>query len=263
MTAPVTTARADGVLIVRLANAARRNAVDMEMARALYQAVSGDLSDVGAIALLADGDHFCVGGDVRAMAAADDRPGFVRELAGELHRSMRVLQTAPPVVVGVRGWAAGAGMSLVCAGDVVVAGESASFQPAYPGIGVTPDGGMSWNLPRAIGERAARSLILRNVAVTAARARELGLVDEVVADDAVETTVLDVAGTLACGPRAAQAAAKRLVLDSASRSYAEQLDAEADSIAFHAGTPDGVEGITAFVERRAPRFAGSGRPSAR
>jgi len=254
VTSPVTATHHDGVLVVRLTNPAGRNAIGMPFATALHDALSVDLSGVGAIAVLADGDQFCVGGDVRAMAAAQDRGAFIQELADELHKSMRLLPTAPPVVVGVRGWAAGAGMSLVCACDVVIAGESAAFQPAYPGIGVTPDGGMSWNLPRIVGERRARSLLLRNAVIKVAQALDWGLVDEIVADEDVEATVLELAGRLASGPREALAGAKKLAVEGATRPYGDHLDAEAASIAARAASPDGAEGIAAFVERRPARF---------
>ena len=257
MTAPVTATRDGGVLVVRLANAAKRNVIDLAFATTLHEIVGGGLADVGAVAVVQDGDHFCVGGDVRGMAAADDGSAFVRALATELHHSMRILADGPPVVVGVRGWAAGAGMSLACAGDVVVAGESAMFQPAYPGIGVTPDGGMSWNLPRAVGARRARSIILRNAALTAAEAQADGIVDEVLADEAVEARVLELARGLADGPRAAYLAAKRLLRESETASYSDQLDAEAAGIAERVASPDGAEGITAFVERRTPQFGGT------
>lgn len=244
----------DGVAVVRLTNGARRNPIDLPMATALGDAVESLPEQIGAVALLADGDHFCVGGDVRAMHAAADPGAAVRELADEFHRTIRRLPDTPPVVVGVRGWAAGAGMSLVLACDVVVAGAGASFRPAYPGIGATPDGGMSWTLPRIVGERRARSLLVRNAAISATEALAFGMVDEVVADAEVDDRALELARAIAAGPRDALRRGKRLMQESASRSLADHLDYEAESISECVAAPDGREGVAAFVERRTPSF---------
>lgn len=253
---------AEGVAVVRLADGARRNPITLDLATALAETVEGLPDDVGAVALLAEGDHFCVGGDVRAMHAAADPGAAVRELADAFHRTVRLLPSAPPVVAGVRGWAAGAGMSLVLACDVVVLGESGALQPAYPGIGATPDGGMTWTLPRIVGERVARSLLLRNAAVRAQDALRLGIADEVVADADVDARAVELARTLAAGPREALRGAKRLVGEGAGRTLAEQLDYEAESISRCVAGAEGREGVAAFVERRTPSFGSSGGSSA-
>ena len=116
--------------------------------------------DVGAVLLAGEGPHFCVGADVAALAGAGaeaaDPGAAVRALAGELHDLVRALAEVPvPVVAAVRGWAAGAGMSLALAADVAVAGVSTRLRPAYPAIGLSPDGGLTWTLPRAVGARPA------------------------------------------------------------------------------------------------------------
>ncbi len=253
MGAPVAVSVEDGVVALRLSRPERRNVLDMELTAALAEAVEA-AGDAGAVAILAEGDHFCVGGDVRAFGAADDPRAFVGGLAHAFHRVVRAVRAAPPVVVGVRGWAAGAGMSLAVACDVVVAGESASLQPGYPGLGVTPDGGLSWTLPHIVGDRRARAILLQNEALTAVRAYELGLVDHVVADASVDSEALAIARRLAGGPRAAMVGIKRLVQTSARDTLDEHLEAEAGSIADHAASPDGQEGIHAFLERRRPAF---------
>ena len=113
---------------------------------------------------------------------------------------------------------------------------------------------MSWNLPRIVGERRARSIILRNEVLAAARSQQLGLVDELVEAGEVAESVLAIARGLASGPRAALAGAKRLILSASTRDYAAHLDAEAASIAACAESADGREGLAAFSERRPPRF---------
>jgi 2-(1,2-epoxy-1,2-dihydrophenyl)acetyl-CoA isomerase len=249
----VTTDRSNGVLVVRLARPENRNALDHEQAWALRDALE-DTDGVGAVALLAVGENFCVGGDVRAMAAATDPRAFVRSLADEFHRSIRAIGNGPPVVVGVRGWAAGAGLSLVLAADVVVAGQSAIFRPAYPGIGVTPDGGLTWSLPRAVGDRKARGMLLQNETMTVSEAQNFGLVDQVVPDGDVESVVVGLARKLAVGPRDALRRTKQLVTRGATHTLDEQLEAESATIADCAVSPDGQEGLAAFVERRTPHF---------
>ncbi len=253
MSAPVTAGREGEVHVIRLTRADRRNALDPNLADALATALE-DAGDAGAVTLLADGEHFCVGGDVRAMAGAHDREAFVGDLATTFHRAIRAMRSGPPVVVAARGSAAGAGMSLLLAADLVVAGESLTMRPAYPAIGLTPDGGMTWTLARAVGERRARAILLRNDALGAEEATWLGLVDQVVPDAEVEDTALALAARLAAGPRQALAGAKRLVMDGLSRTLDQQLDAEASHIAAHAAMPDGREGVDAFSERRAPTF---------
>lgn len=119
MSSFVSVSKSDGVLVVRLRRPEARNAINPQLARELADAVEGSASaGVGALALLAAGEHFCVGGDVRAVAAADDPGTFVRALADELHRVVRAVAGSVPVVTGVRGWAAGAGFSLALATDL-------------------------------------------------------------------------------------------------------------------------------------------------
>jgi len=214
------------------------------------------------VLLVGEGPHFCTGGDVGAFAAAaegDGDPGpTVRALADELHDLVRALAEAPvPVVAAVHGWAAGAGMSLVLAADVAVAGTSTRLRPAYPAVGLSPDGGLTWTLPRAVGAARARHLLLTDRVLSAAEALELGIVAAVVPDDAVADEVRRLAERLAHGPTAALGRAKRLLREGADRDLDAQLDAEAAAIAESAAGPEGREGVAAFVERRSPRFGGT------
>lgn len=213
--------------------------------------------DVGAVLLAADGPHFCTGADVGALAApgaggADPRAA-VRELAGELHDLVRALVEVPvPVVAAVRGWAAGAGMSLVLAADIAVAGRSTRLRPAYSAIGLSPDGGLTWTLPRAVGSARARHILLTDRVLDASEALALGLVAMVVPDDEVATEAHALAERLADGPTRALGRTKRLVR--ADGDLDAHLDAEADAIAESVADAEGQEGVAAFRERRAPRF---------
>jgi 2-(1,2-epoxy-1,2-dihydrophenyl)acetyl-CoA isomerase len=249
----VTVERDEDVAVVYLANSARHNVLTMEMTEQLARAV--DDTDAAAIVLLAEGDNFCLGGDVTGFASTDDPERFVGDLARAFHRVVLAMRRAnAPVIVGLRGWAAGAGMSLVLAADVVVAGESAMMRPAYPGIGLTPDGGMSWTLPRSVGQRRALSILLGNQVLTSGQAQELGIVDDVVPDSVVDTQALAFAHRLSDGPTDALAGIKRLLLEGAYRTLTEQLEAEADSIGARAAMPEGREGVSAFIDRRKPDF---------
>ena len=253
----VTVERDDDVVVVYLADGARHNLLSAEMTRELADTFE-ELGDAGAVALLAEGEHFSLGGDVRSFGSTDDPQRHVGALAEDLHRAvLAIRQLDAPVVVGLRGWAAGAGMSLVLASDIVIAGESAMMRPAYPGIGLTPDGGMTWLLPRIVGARRASSILLGNQVLTAGQAQELGIVDDVVPDNAVDSQTIAFARRLIDGPVAALAGIKRLIRDSSERSLAEHLGAEAASIAAHAASPEGREGVRAFVERRKPDFRGA------
>lgn len=255
MSSSVRIAEEDRVLRVTLARPQSANALDLETGRGLGEAVMRIGPGTGCVLLLAEGPNFCVGGDVRGFAAADDLPAHVRMLADSIHEHLRALHdTGVPLVVGARGWAAGAGMSLVLLADVLVLGASARLRPGYAGIGITPDCGMSWTLPRAVGAARARDILLTNRAVDAAEALAIGIASRVVPDEEVDATAAAVAADLAAAPTSALAATRRLVEDGAARTFAEHLDAEAASIAAHAGMPHGREGIAAFVEKRPPRF---------
>jgi 2-(1,2-epoxy-1,2-dihydrophenyl)acetyl-CoA isomerase len=244
-----------GVLRCVISTAARGASLDFDACREVTAALRDLGPDVGAVLVVGEGPNFCTGGDVKAFAAADDVEATVGALAGELHDLVRAFaQTAVPVVAAVHGWAAGAGMSLVLAADVAVAGTSTRLRPAYPAIGLTPDGGMTWTLPRAVGAARARHLLLTDRVLYADEALELGLVATVVTDDAVADEARLLAERLAAGPVHALSRVKRLLRESPDRDLDAQLAAEAVSIARSAAGDEGREGVTAFVERRTPRF---------
>lgn len=216
---------------------------------------TADPAEVGAALLVSDGASFCTGGDVRAFAAAEDRGAFVGDLAEAFHGLVTALATcAVPVVAAVNGWAAGAGMSVVCAVDIAVAGRSTKLRPAYPGIGFSPDGGMSWTLPRLVGSGRARRILLTDEVLDAETAAALGIVGVVVEDDDVLAEAERLAARLADGPTAALGRIKALLADSLDSTLSEQLVAEERAISASAAGPEGAEGLAAFVEKRAPKF---------
>jgi 2-(1,2-epoxy-1,2-dihydrophenyl)acetyl-CoA isomerase len=142
---------------------------------------------------------------------------------------------------------------------LVLAAESARFTMAYTGAGLSPDGGASWFLPRVVGLRFATEMLLTNRLLSAAEARDAGIVNEVIADESLDAEAEALARRLAAGATRAFGSVKRLLQASATAELADQLKAEAREIARNAASPDGREGISAFLAKRKPGFAGSSR----
>ncbi|MEJ8280139.1 enoyl-CoA hydratase/isomerase family protein [Pseudonocardia spirodelae] len=214
-----------------------------------------DPTGTGAVLVHGDGENFCTGGDVRAFAGAEDRHAYVHGLADTFHALLRPLVASPvPTVAAVSGWAAGAGMSVALACDLAVGGTSTRMRPAYPGIGFSPDGGMTWTLPRLIGAARARRVLLTDEVLDADTLAGLGLLASVVDDDAVADEAAAVAHRLAQGPTAALGRIRGLLGVTWERGLDAQLEAEADSIATCAAGPEGAEGLAAFAEKRRPQF---------
>lgn len=226
------------------------NAIDLATASALAAAVRAAEAapEVAVLLLRGEGPRFCGGGDLVAMAAADDRPAFLAELARTAHEAVRAIDAlTKPVVVAVQGAAAGVGFSLVLGADLVVAGESAKFVTAYTSVGLTPDGGLSWLLPRVVGQRRATELIVMSTPVSATRALDLGIASEVCADQEVLERARRCAQALAARPSHAIGKARRLVRDSWDRGLDDHLDFEANAIAQASAHPEASALISAFV----------------
>jgi len=216
---------------------------------------TADPAEVGAALLVGEGASFCTGGDVRAFVDAADRGAYVAALAEAFHEMITAIVTcAVPVVAAVRGWAAGAGMSVVCAVDIAVAGRSTRLRPAYPGIGFSPDGGLSWTLPRVVGAGHARRILLTDEVLDAETAAALGVVAAVVDDADVLAEAERLAARLADGPTVAFGRIKALLAASAEATLSEQLAAEARAIGASADGSEGAEGLAAFAAKRPPRF---------
>jgi 2-(1,2-epoxy-1,2-dihydrophenyl)acetyl-CoA isomerase len=233
------------------------NALNLELATELRQAAEGLAgSDVGAVILSGAGKAFCVGGDLVWMRdAGDEVREMVLRLATQFHDGIEALAALDaPLITAVQGAAAGGGFSLAIAGDIELAAESARFTLAYTAIGFSADGGSSWTLPRLVGRRRATELMLLNERIEPARAVELGLATRVVADDALQAEAGELAARLAAGPTDAHGAIRRLLRESATRGFSEQLAEEARVISERAGAANGREGVSAFLEKRVPSF---------
>ena len=245
----------DRVATITLNRPEAGNALNLELTTALVEAAEGLRgSDIGAVVLTGAGKAFCVGGDLNWMREmGDEVRDAVLRLATKFHAGIEALAALDaPVISAVRGAAAGGGMSLAIAADIVLASESARFTMAYTAIGFSPDGGSTWTLPRLIGPRKAAELMLLNERLEPEAARELGLVNRVVPDDTLDAEAQTLARKLAEGPTAAYGGVKRLLHDTWSRDLHEQLAEEARTIADLAGGRTGREGVAAFLEKRAP-----------
>lgn len=211
------------------------------------------------VVLTGNGKLFCGGGDILAFSAAgDDMPMFLNRLAGTLHMAVsRFQRMAKPLLVAVNGPAAGAGLSLAISGDVVIAAQSAHFTAAYTSVGLTPDGGMSWLLPRHVGLRRAQEIILTNRRVSAEEAAAIGLVTRTVPDGQLAEETAKTASALVKAATSALVGARALLLESMNSPLEAQLERETRTIAAAGRSPEWREGVSAFLERRAPDFSGS------
>ena len=253
-----------GVATVTLDRPQVRNALSADAMEQLVSALEECRSPrVRAVVLTGAGGAFCSGADVRGFAdvlegGAEGMSAHLRTQAGRLHRGviMAIRELPKPVIAAVDGVAAGGGLGLALACDLRLASERARFVMAYAGIGATADGGSTYYLPRLVGPALAMEMYLVNQPISAQRALEMGLVNRVVPGEELERHAMELAGRLASGPTVAFGRVKALMDASWSAELGSQLDAETAAIGGIALTADFQEGVTAFVEKRAPRFTG-------
>ena len=201
-----------------------------------------------------DEKAFCVGGDVVAFGSSPDGAAYIDELATRLHALVRGLQTLDSIVVmAVDGVAAGAGMPLVAAGDIVLASTRARFTLGYTKLGLSPDGGTTL-LTHTLGLHRTLYAALLNPVLDARAAQQHGLVAEVVEPDQLLPRATEIAQALAGGSRDSLAATKRVIREQAQPLAQEALDREQAALVAAARGADAAEGIRAFVEKRAARF---------
>ncbi|MBM7365658.1 enoyl-CoA hydratase/isomerase family protein [Gordonia hydrophobica] len=251
----------DGVVRITLARPDRGNALDLAMARAFREAtervrVGAARGELRVVVLDAQGKLFCVGGDLEEFVDADDRSANIVETADELHAGIEILHTVPvPVVSVIQGSAAGGGLGIALTGDIVLASAEAKLRVAYSAAGLSPDCGTTWVLARRLGTARALDLALTNRFLTADEAQAWGLISRSVPADALAATAAEVIDTLRTGSTPAQAAIKNLMTSADETSLRIQLQREAATIGRIVDGDDAVEGMTAFLEKRVPRFA--------
>jgi len=251
----------DGLARLTLNRPKAGNSFNLGLNREFLEAATfcAEDSAIRAVLLTGAGRFFSAGGDLKNFSAAEDQvPKMVSETADALHAAVsKFARMDPPIVAAVNGPAAGAGMSLVCMTDIALAAESAIFTMAYTAAGLAPDGSSSYFLPRAVGMRRARELMLTNRILSAAEAHAWGIVERVVPDDDLMAEAEKLARALASGPTLAFGAVKKLLLASQNAQLEDQLDAETSAIVSMTRTSDGREGVAAFCEKRKPSFKGA------
>ena len=262
--AVVLTSMADGITTVTLNRPKALNALNRELTLGLRDAVTAaELDQAVRCVVIRGGEHFMAGGDVKsfherlaARSGAGTRLEF-ESLIHEVHTIIISLRRMPkPVVASVSGAAAGFGMSLMMACDLVLAADNAYFTLAYTLIGTSPDGGSTFSLPRIVGSKKAMEIALLSDRFDAATAERLGLVNRVVPAAALETETAKLAARLAAGPTAVYGRTKALLNGSLNTSLESQLQREAEFFARSASEPDFAEGVGAFVEKRKAQFKG-------
>jgi 2-(1,2-epoxy-1,2-dihydrophenyl)acetyl-CoA isomerase len=239
----------------------RRNAVDAAMHEALRGAMDAleTRDDVAALILTGAGDAFCAGQDLaeRAGQLAEGEVDLARSLEANYNPLVRRLVALPfPVIAAVNGIASGAGAALAIGCDVVLAARSARFQFGFAKVGLGPDSGTSWLLPRLIGQANALALALTADTIDAEEAQRIGLVFRVLDDAALVDEATRIAQGFATGPRVALRIIERLIRTAANLPFDAALDAERDAQGLLGHHPDYREAVTAFMAKRPPNFAG-------
>ncbi len=252
---------APGVARVVMNRPEARNALDLALARALREAMEDVAADdeIRAVILAGNGPTFSAGGDIKMMAEAgsEGREALLLDVTRHFHAAVAAIaQMGKPVIAAVRGGAGGGGLSLMIACDLAIVDEKAKIVVAFNALGLTPDGGSTWHLPRLVGMKKAMELAFSNEIVDGKRAVELGLANRAVESGKVDETALALATTLAQGPTRALGKTKELFRGSSQRSLPEALSVESETISALSAEADGGEGIDAFIEKRPPRFRG-------
>ena len=241
----------------------RLNALTSEVATELQDAIHESLKNgARAIVLTGTGRAFCAGGDLREMQTIASKEGRVDAFFDEPLRTLNELvmlirNTPVPFIAAVNGVASGGGCNLALACDLVMAAEGAKFNQAFIKIGLTPDIGGTFILPRLVGWKRAAELMFTGDMLTARSAYEMGMINLVVSDAELMSHVMDFAEKLANAPTSAIGRTKQLLEASAVNDYGSQLDLERNAQIESGKTKDFVEGVTAFLEKRPPKFSGS------
>ncbi|HEY0629704.1 MAG TPA: 2-(1,2-epoxy-1,2-dihydrophenyl)acetyl-CoA isomerase PaaG [Sphingomicrobium sp.] len=247
----------NGIARITLNRPDRLNSFTRAMHAELRDALDG-LGDARVVILTGAGRGFCAGQDLNDRAVA---PGEAVDLGETVEESwnplIRALAALPqPVIARVNGVAAGAGANIALACDLVIAASSAKFIQSFSALGLVPDSGGSWHLPRLVGQARALGLALTGEPLTADKAAEWGLIWKAVDDDQLDTEVDAVAAKLASLPPLGLAAIKQIVRTSWSRTLDQELDLQRDEMRRLGFTRDYREGVAAFLEKRPAKFEG-------
>lgn len=215
---------------------------------------------VRAVLLCARGPHFCAGGDIRDFAASDDIANLLDRGIPPLHAAIHTLSTLPvPVVSAVNGSLGGGGIGIALCADIVLAGQSMKLRGGYSAIGLSPDAGVSWALTRLVGPMRAKHILFTNQPLNAEQCLAAGVVAEVHADDALMAAAEQLTRSLAQGASGSLGRIKALVDQASHHTLEQQLVMEHLGMVASGASADAREGVRAFIEKRAARFAGPSR----
>lgn len=252
----------EAVCLLTLNRPERLNALNVQVANDFKAAIAAALEGgARAIVLTGAGRAFCAGGDLREMQEMAKHEGRVEAFFDEplrrLNEAILLIRKTPvPFIAAVNGVASGGGCNLALACDLVIAAESAKFNQAFIKIGLTPDCGATFILPRLVGWKRATELLFTGDLIGAKEAAAMGMINAAVPDDELMKTAMSMAQRLAQAPTAAIAQIKMLLEASAVNDYGGQLDLERETQVESGKTKDFVEGVSAFLEKRPPRFVG-------
>ena len=235
------------------------NAITIPLVKELLDVVikceSG--APVRVLILQGEGSIFCAGGDLRFMTEQDNLREAISEMIGILHVALTKLDHLDtPLIGGITGTAAGAGLSLVSACDMAIAGKGVKFTSAYTAAGLTPDGSSTFHLPRSIGKKRTMELMLTNRVLSADEALDWGLINSVVDDEDVINETNKLAEKIARGPTKAFGGVKEMIRQSFSNGLETQMELESQIFSDQLKGEDGPEGIEAFTSKRKPDFKG-------
>lgn len=251
-----------GVATVTMNRPDALNALSLQLTSDLGAAFRRAIDDnARAVVLTGNGRAFCSGGDLREMQSMWQKEGrieaFLEEPLGVLHDVIRLIRETPiPFVAAVNGVCAGAGTNFALACDLVIADENASFNEAFVRIGLSPDCGGTFFLPRAVGEKLAAELFMTGATIDAARALQIGMINRIVATDELKIEASKLAAKLAAAPTGSIGRIKRMLNASFSNDFSSQLKLEHQCQIESGKSDDFKEGVAAFFEKRPPNFSG-------
>ena len=250
-----------GVALITMSDPATLNAIDMDLIIGLGDAFERAEGEARAIVLTGEGRGFCSGAKLGGGPPPLDADGQLDAgLPLETHYNpllLRIRDLPIPFVTAVNGIAAGAGASLALMGDMIIAGETAYFLQAFRRIGLVPDAGATYVLPRMVGRARAMELMLMGEKLPAPTALEWGMINRVVADSDVLSVAKALALDLANGPTRTLGLIRKLAWESLGNDFAAQLDAERNAQRIAGRTADFTEGVSAFLQKRPAKFTGA------